>query len=116
MTDTTVCAQVLDRLLHRPDDMRPKLEARYEAFQKTVQDLAQVFGDRLRRVNAASGDEVVMAEVRARIEGRAVAPRLIIAGPPGSGKGAQAAMIVRMHGCGVRRTHRLADMFLSVGQ
>lgn len=74
--------------------MRPALEQRFDAFQATVQELKQVFGDRLRRVDGARDDELVLNEIRARLEGRPISTRLIISAPPGSGKGIQTQMVL----------------------
>ena len=62
------------------------LEKKYTAFQEKLEGMATVFGDRIRRVDAhaAREDAPVFSEIQARLEGRAVMPRLIICGAPGS--------------------------------
>lgn len=57
-----------------------------------------VFNSRVRRIDCSRTDDSIDADIAARLEGRAVPPKIIIAGAPGSGKGRQCEWLMKMLG------------------
>jgi hypothetical protein len=57
-----------------------------------------IFASRVRRVDCSRTDEAIGAEISTRIEGRSVAPKLVVAGAPGSGKGKHCEWLIEMLG------------------
>ena len=55
-----------------------------------------MFNSRVRRIDCSRTDASIDADIAARLEGRAVAPKIIIAGAPGSGK--QSEWLISMLG------------------
>ena len=85
---------MLSRLQHRREDQPSQLKARLDVFQQSAQEMKEIFGVRMRQIDGQRDHAIVLAEMKARIESRPVAPRLVITGPPASGKGSQSSMIV----------------------
>eukprot|EP01043_Picozoa_sp_COSAG02_P014011 COSAG02_NODE_570_length_20203_cov_8.049990_1_plen_822_part_00 len=93
--------EVLARLVQRKDDRREVIQSSLDEFHTSANEVTgvdAVFNSRVRRVDCSRTDASIDADIVARLEGRAVAPKIIIAGAPGSGKGKQSEWLIAMLG------------------
>ena len=91
--------EVEARLVQRKDDRREVVQASLDEFHASASTVTDGrFASRVRRVDSSRGEETIAADICARIEGRLVAPKVVVAGAPGSGKGAHCEWLINMLG------------------
>ena len=91
----------MPRSMHADDDRREVIQSSLDEFHRSAEEVTgvdAVFNSRVRRIDCSRTDASIDADIEARLEGRAVAPKIIIAGAPGSGKGKQCEWLIAMLG------------------
>ena len=91
--------EVEARLVQRKDDRREVVQASLDKFHASASSVTGgAFSSRVRRVDSSRSEETIAADICSRIEGRVIAPKLVVAGAPGSGKGAHCEWLIKMLG------------------
>eukprot|EP01052_Picozoa_sp_SAG31_P018137 SAG31_NODE_1271_length_9064_cov_10.148912_10_plen_786_part_00 len=87
-------SEIEERLLHREEDTEEVLVSRLRDYHRNVEAIASVFSGHVRSVDGDRPAKEVFDEMCKRIENIAVAPRVVLAGAPASGKGAHCERIM----------------------
>lgn len=90
--------EIMDRLMHRSDDTADAMSKRILMYQDNLDQVLPLYSNVLRRFDGTTDPDQITKKVFDFLEGkpqtRAPTRKIIIAGPPASGKGTQCERIV----------------------